>query len=237
MKLVQQNAELILLAAPYFLESCVEMCARTCYKSLDKATDTSYADMIRRLVANKHEAMLEHAGFSARITTSRAIANELVRHRMASFAQESTRYVNYKDGVSFVEPVWYKDEDKADKAKVFKRTCEYAEKAYKELVKLGATAQQARDVLTLATATEIVVTANFREWRHILTLRCAKDAHPDMRQLALLLLKNVHSLFPEVFEDLFKVYEAEIVEKNIGDISYIVPEPSPASAVEQEVQA
>ena len=136
-----------------------------------------------------HEAMLEHSQLSVLFTCDRAIANELVRHRIASFAQESTRYCNYskeKFGgeLTFIWPT-------------------YAEKDYKLMIANGMRPEQARCVLPLCLKTEIVVTANYREWRNIFKLRTSVAAHPQMRELMCPLLKELQSKIPVVFDDIY----------------------------------
>lgn len=177
--------------------------ARTCYKSTPKTSDAD-EKLVRSLIKNGHGAMLEHSFLSVRFHTDRAIANELVRHRHFSFAQESTRYVNSsRRGFEFVLPEisggGLMDGHKLD---CVKRTCMFAAEQYEGMIECGASPEIARAVLPLCTATTIVCSGNFREWRHMLKLRTAKDAHPQMRALMVPLLEELKETVPVVFEDI-----------------------------------
>lgn len=186
----------------------IERIARTCYKSEDKiSSDLSSAEkLVGHLIRNGHEAMLEHKYLTVKFVCDRSVSHELVRHRMASFAQESQRYCNYsKDQfeghVTFIQPWWMDEEDDIG-YDTWKQSCLQAEKAYFDLLNMGYLPQQARGVLPNCTKTEVVVTANYREWRHILKLRTAKDAHPDMRHLMMGLLRELQERLPVIFDDI-----------------------------------
>lgn len=172
----------------------------------------------RQLIKRGHEAMLEHGGATVKFITNRGVTHELVRHRVASFGQESTRYVKYDD-VEFIRPVWVKSDAETltewghpgqppytpTSEASFAMCCLGAENAYVRLIQLGWRPEQARDVLPNALKTEIVVTANYREWRHILKLRAIGTTgkpHPQMRALMLPLLAEFKEKLPAVFEDL-----------------------------------
>ena len=149
-----------------------------------------------------HEAVIEFGSMAVRFITDRGITHELVRHRLCSFVQESTRYCNYSTGkfnneVTFIEPVGLDNSSRIDWA----AGCESAEIRYFKLLEEGATPQQARAILPNCTKAEIVVRANFREWRHIFKLRAiSKAAHPDMRVLMIPLYKQCKDLLPCVFD-------------------------------------
>lgn len=186
----------------------IERIARTCYKSEDKiSTDLSSAKkLVSNLIQNGHEAMLEHGYLSVKFVCDRAVSHELVRHRLASFAQESQRYCNYSkdkfdNNVTFIQPWWMDEEDDVGYS-VWKKSCLQAERAYFDLLSFGYSPQQARGVLPNCTKTEIVVTANYREWRHILKLRTASDAHPDMRHMMQGLLDELKARIPVIFDDI-----------------------------------
>ena len=186
----------------------LEKIARTCYSSEDLISiDASSAKkLIKSLIERGHEAMLEHRILSVKFICDRAVSHELVRHRLASFAQESQRYCNYSKGkfdsnVTFIQPWWMDEEDDVG-YETWKRDCLKAENAYFELLEFGYPPEKARMVLPNCTKTEIVVTANYREWRHILKLRCAKDAHPDMRHLMQGLLTELKASLPVIFDDI-----------------------------------
>lgn len=198
----------------------IERAARVCYKSEDKIGENSDIAICRRLIKSGHEAMLEHApSISVLFVCDRGVSHELVRHRHASFAQESTRYCNYSkdkfgNELTFIEPFWLKDikqewhefgdyqMERRDSAASFEEGLKIAEELYLELIEKGWTAQQARAILPNALKTEIIVTANVREWRHIFELRAAKAAHPQMRELMEPLLMEFKHLCPVLFEDL-----------------------------------
>lgn len=196
----------------------IERVARVCYKSEDKITPDgeSAKKLVRFLVKQEHEAMLEHSQLSVLFTCDRGVANELVRHRIASFAQESTRYCNYskeKFGgeLSFIRP-FYIELTEADKnhdnieytpGVAWLDACGTAELHYLGMLALGMRPEQARCVLPLCLKTEIVVTANYREWRNIFKLRTPVAAHPQMRELMCPLLKELQSKIPVVFDDIY----------------------------------
>ena len=186
----------------------IERVARTCYKSEDKITEGSAEKMVRALVRSGHEAMLEHYSFSVKFTVDRGVSHEIVRHRLASFAQESTRYCNYsKEGfgseITVIEPLYLMEGTEGYKG--WYKACEFAEEMYFALLEWGCTPQEARAVLPNSLKTEIVVTANLREWRHFLNLRAVGVTgapHPQMIEVAVPLLKELRERVPVIFEDL-----------------------------------
>lgn len=166
----------------------VAMAARTCYRSEKPMQISEADDFVKMLIHKGHESPLEFAHIMLRITTSRDITHELVRHRLASYAQESTRYVRYKNGVQKVRPVEIKEylEDGTPNPAylVWLDGCRAAEKAYIELLRITHRPELARTVLPGSTRTTIVMQMNMREFRHFLRLRMASAAHPDMRYVA-----------------------------------------------------
>lgn len=193
----------------------IELAGRTCYKSEDKITCESAGPFVQRIArVLKHESVLEHASVTVRFICDRGVSHELVRHRIASFSQESTRYCNYsKNGVTFVKPPWVTNlllEPTASRMwdTMFLSRSDHewcfamanAEMHYNELLSLGQSPQQARSVLPNSLKTEIVMTANIREWRHIFSLRCAPTAHPQMRELMIPLANEFHATLPELFD-------------------------------------
>lgn len=187
----------------------IELAGRTCYKSEDKITAESAAGFVKRLIKSGHEAMIEHASISARFICDRGVSHEIVRHRLFSFAQESTRYVKYTDGLmEFIDPVIYDTHEEA--YTIWKEACEYAEASYLRLMtRHKDKAENARSVLPNSLKTEIVVTGNIREWRHFFKLRLAMSAHPQMRQVARLAYEQIRNTVPELFEDLDDIYNAD----------------------------
>jgi len=195
----------------------IELIGRTCYKSEDKITDTSAPNFVEMLIKRGHEAMIEHATISMKWTCDRGVSHEVVRHRLASYAQESTRYCNYgQRGVAFIEPFFFAPTTEA--YKLWEVACHQSEHIYQSLLMLGYTPQEARTVLNNSTKTEIWITLNIREYRHFLTLRAAKAAHLQMRQNAIPILKYLQSKIPLMFDDIpydrdFPIqHEAQVVE-------------------------
>lgn len=210
MKIVKQSYEILSPIDADYIYKQIEKAARTCYKSEDKIKDGSAEKMVRGLVKRQHEAMLEHASITVKFVTDRAIANEIVRHRLCSYAQESTRYVNYKDGIEFIEPIFNHGEEHDQAFLEWSSLCSYAENAYTNMINAGCTPEEARSVLPLSTKTEIVVTGNLREWRHIFDLRVLGTTgrpHPQIRALLLPLLCELSDKLPIIFGDQYdKVY-------------------------------
>jgi len=183
----------------------IERYGRTCYKSEDKITESSAADFIKKIIELGHESVLEHEKVSVRIICDRGVTHEIVRHRIGSYSQESTRYCNYStdsfgNQITCIFPNFWKDDQ--SKLDIWIAAMEFAEKSYFMLINAGATPQEARSVLPNSLKTEIVVTYNLREWRHFFKLRTSGAAHPQMREVALELLAKFKSLIPVVFYDI-----------------------------------
>ena len=206
MKIVKQSVELLWITPQS--EKQIEIAGRTCYKSEDRIAKDSAGEFCRKMVDNGHHAMIEHASASFRIITDRGVSHEIVRHRITSYAQESTRYCNYsayKFGgeITVILPPGPSDEDgyRAWFGDWFE-SCRSAERNYFAMLKAGCSPQIARSVLPTCLKTEIVMTANFREWRHFITLRRAKAAHPQIREIAEYVLSVLKIQAPNVFYDL-----------------------------------
>lgn len=186
----------------------IELVARTCYKSEGKIQEGSAAKMVASLIKSGHEAMLEHASVTVKFVVDRGISHELVRHRLASFAQESTRYCNYsKDDfgseITFIIPDYL--EYKSEGWNIWKESMKQAEDAYFKMLDFGLSPQQARAVLPNSLKTEVVMTANLREWRHFFKLRALGTTgkpHPQMLEVTVPLLEDMKNLIPVVFDDL-----------------------------------
>ena len=210
---VEQSADLIQCTPqPAML---LERIARVCYNSEDRmACDcadglcekcrTRRDKFLGGLKERRHDSVFEHAVATFGLTTDRGITHELVRHRLASYTQSSTRYIKYDDGVPVVRPLF----SSAEEAVEWRRAMRAAEDAYLKMIAAGVPPQNARDVLPTCTATRIFVTANFREWRHILKLRMARGAHPKIRVLARLIWEKLSPLCPAYFADLEKEMES-----------------------------
>ena len=201
MKTIKPSYEIIgTLDATEILKK-IELCGRVCYKSEDKITENSAREFVKQIIKSGHESVLEHFSFSVRFITDRGISHEIVRHRLASYSQESTRYCNYgadkfNSEITVVEPRQI-GEQKSN----WLKACKISEEQYFELLKTES-AQTARSVLTTSLKTEIIMTANLRTWRHFLKLRTSKNAHPDLRALTVPLLRELKQILPNIFEDM-----------------------------------
>ena len=197
----------------------IEKIGRVCYKSEGKITEDgeSAKKFVKMLITRGHEAMIEHSSLSVKFVVDRGVSHELVRHRIASFAQESTRYVNYslekfgneinvidiRDGINLDNKMKNMDSDTI--SAIMGEWClamEDAEKHYMKMIELGATPQIARSVLPNSTKTEITISANYREWRNFFKLRVPNTAHPQMREVTIPLLKELKSRLPIIFDDI-----------------------------------
>ncbi|WP_088227823.1 FAD-dependent thymidylate synthase [Desulfosporosinus sp. FKB] len=187
----------------------VERAGRTCYKSEDQISEVTAMNFVKKIITSGHESVLEHEKITVRVVCDRGVSHEIVRHRIASYSQESTRYCNYSkdrfnNELTFIKPYFWEDDSKQSKEKylIWKSTMETIEKNYFELIKLGAEPQQARSILPNSLKTEIVMTMNLREWRHFFRLRTTLSAHPQIRQIARPLLDKFKEVIPVVFDDI-----------------------------------
>lgn len=183
----------------------IECCGRVCYKSEEKIGAESSAGFVRNIIRRDHTSVIEHVSFTVRFIVDRGISHEIVRHRIASYSQESTRYCNYAGGkfggeVTVIAPCFWSEGDPP--FQTWKAACEAAEENYFRLLDQGATPQEARSVLPGSLKTELMMTANLREWRHFLRLRTAKAAHPQVREVAIPLLSELQKKIPIIFDDI-----------------------------------
>lgn len=183
----------------------LEQCGRVCYKSEGKITDGSAEKFVANIVKRGHEAVLEHCSFTVKFIVDRGVSHEIVRHRVASYCQESTRYCNYsKDSfgseITVIEPSYLVGGTPGWLH--WAESCMAAERAYFDLLDWGCTPQEARAVLPTSLKTEVVMTANIREWRHFLRLRTSAAAHPQIREVAVPLLHELQRLVPVLFDDI-----------------------------------
>lgn len=183
----------------------IEKYGRTCYKSESRMTTESAIPFIKNAIKLGHFSIIEHEKLTARVICDRGVTHEIVRHRIGSYSQESTRYVNYKEGLQVIDPCFWPDHDHDDQIQLKKALWEnamvFAEECYGKLIGLGATPEQARSVLPHSVKTEIVMTYNLREWRHFFWQRGQKGAHPQIREIAVMLLQEMQGIIPAVFED------------------------------------
>lgn len=200
MQLVRQSHEILHITHDAL--GLIERAGRTCYQSFNAVREGSAERFVASLILRRHESVIEHGTMTVRFVTNRGVTHELVRHRLASYSQESTRYVNYaKQGLTFIEPVWLETASPEARDRFLAALAD-AERHYLDLVGQGMPNDQAREVLPNAVKTEIVVTANFREWRHIFMLRTSTRAHPQIRSLMQGLLDEARKRIPVVFEDI-----------------------------------
>jgi len=182
----------------------IEQYGRICYKSEDLITADSAERFVTGIIKSGHESVIEHEKATV-ITCDRGVTHEIVRHRIGSYSQESTRYCNYSkekfgQEITVIEPYFYADG--SDIYDIWWATCKISESNYMDMLKEGSTPQEARSVLPNSLKTEIVVTFNMREWRHFFKLRCSLKAHPQMRQVAIPLLLKFREVLPALFADI-----------------------------------
>ncbi|WP_462327337.1 FAD-dependent thymidylate synthase [Desulfobaculum sp.] len=213
MKIVRPSFDIMFLPDGEEMIRNIEAAGRTCYKSEDKITSDSARKFVRRIISSGHESVIEHGSATVRFVCDRGVTHELVRHRIAAFSQESTRYANYSkdkfgNEITVVKPVFW-DED-SEAYRLWYEAMEQAERLYLDLIDKGAKAQEARSVLPNSLKTEIVMTANLREWRHVFKLRCDGAAHPQIREVMLPLLDEFARRVPVVFDDLREKFSRDI---------------------------
>ena len=183
----------------------IEKYGRTCYKSESKITSSSSCKFVKMLISKGHHSVLEHEKITVRVICDRGVTHEIVRHRIASYSQESTRYCNYSNKkfgreLTFIRPCFWKESDK--EYQLWLRTMKELERVYLIMIDMGAQPQQARSILPNSLKTEIVMTMNLREWRHFFNLRTSESAHPQMREIARPMLEDFKKLIPIVFDDI-----------------------------------
>lgn len=181
----------------------LERACRTCYRSEDKVTEDSYKNLLKNCINRGHESILEHEKISIRMICDIGVYKDLTRHRIASFSIESTRYCNYgKDKfdnqIKFIKPV--NIQEGTTEFGLWYNSMNVIEKTYNEMSRLGCTPDQMRMILPHSTAAEVNMTANIREWKHILSLRCSNRTHPAIQQLLIPLLLKFKTDMPEIFD-------------------------------------
>lgn len=202
MKVIEPSFEIITPVDPEAIMRHIELCGRVCYKSEGNVCEGSAERLITNMLSRGHESPIEHFSISVRVITDRGVSHEWVRHRIASYSQESTRYCNYsKDKfggeITFVRPARLIPETPEYEA--WARAMENAERSYFELLSMGVTPETARSVLPNSLKTEFICTMNLREWRHFFELRTSPAAHPDMRAVACPLQEEFRHLLPIFF--------------------------------------
>lgn len=205
MKIIEQSWEWV--QKPEIPLEIIELAGRTCYKSEDKITSDSAKKFVEMILKRGHHSVIEHVSASVKFITNRGVTHELVRHRLAAYSQESTRYVNYSGEIEFIRPIWFPTAKLILKSVIeaedeWKGAMEDAEISYNRLIKFGWRPEQAREVLPNSLKTEIVMTANLREWRHVFRLRTSKAVHPQIRALMKSCLKGFQKEIPILFDDI-----------------------------------
>ena len=216
----------------------IERACRTCYKSEDKITDTSYKNLLSNCINRGHESVMEHALITVRMICDIGVYKDLTRHRFGSFSIESTRYCNYSkdrfnNEIQFIRPMFYLNDWKYNeldeiikdpilyKCYIWENCMKSIEQDYNAMSEIGATSDELRMILPHSTAAEVTMTANIREWRHILSLRANKHAHPSVQQLMIPLLRKFQEDMPELFNSI--EYNKEFGESRYAKL-YIIGE-------------
>lgn len=213
MKIIQPGFKIITPINGNKILKVLEKIGRVCYKSEDKITDISAQNFIKVILTNKHESVLEHINITVKIICDRGISHEQVRHRIGAYTQEATHYCNYskdkfKKQLTFINPFVYTAFDKKTDTKqylcyeIWYNLMQQIEKAYMDLIALGALPQEARSVLPNSLKTELYVTYNLREWRHVFKIRTAIGNHYQMRALMYPLLNKFKKIIPLIFNDI-----------------------------------
>ena len=205
MKIIEPSVELIddFDAAAIMLK--LERAGRVCYKSEGNIKADSAEKFIRGIIKRGHESVIEHSSVSFKIICDRGVTHEFVRHRIASYSQESTRYCDYSAGkfggeLTFIKPCFWSED--TENFRLWSATMALVEKNYLSMRANGARPEEARSILPNSLKTEIFVTMNLREWRHFLKLRTSAAAHPQMRQVALMIRAVLAEKLPAIFADL-----------------------------------
>ena len=205
MKIIEPSVELVNVIDGEKIMRHIELAGRVCYKSESRISDDSAEKFITNIIKSGHESVVEHFSLTFKIICDRGVTHEIVRHRLASYSQESSRYCDYSNDkfggeLTFIKPCFWNEGD--ENFQLWKNTMAQLEKIYLEMRKNGARPEQARSILPNSLKTEIFMTANLREWRHFLKLRTAPRAHPQMREVALKIYKILHEKLPVLFSDI-----------------------------------
>ena len=209
MILIKPSTEILNIGVNSLL--LIEKCGRLCYKSEDKITEFSAPEFAKMILKRGHESVIEHASATVKFICDRGVSHEIVRHRLASYSQESTRYCDYNGNITFIIPTWCSDilegfyvglEQYSKQSEIWISAMYNSEQRYNQLRETGWRPEQARSVLPNSLKTEIVMTANLREWRHLFKLRTSTAAHPQMKELAIPLLEEFKKLIPVIFDDI-----------------------------------
>lgn len=212
MIIVKPKIEIVDMAEYTAILKKIEKIGRVCYKSEDRIDSDSAEKFIAAIIKRGHESVIEHESVTVKVICDRGVTHEIVRHRVASYSQESTRYCNYskdkfQNQISVIDistGFAYDMNNPVDckKYKIWQESMECAEKYYFQMIEAGASPQEARAVLPNSLKTEIVMTMNLREWRHFFKLRIDNGAHPQMREVSKLILEVMKQKLPVFFQDI-----------------------------------
>lgn len=205
MKVIKPYFEILTDISGENILKFVEKIGRIAYKSEDLITEESYKKFLNLLMTKQHESVIEHFSISVKFICNRGFSHELVRHRIASYTQESTRYCNYSKGkfggeLTFIKPLFF--EENTNEYSLWFNLMEQIEKTYLTMIENGVKPEQARSVLPNSLKTEIVATMNLRSWKHFFKLRCDITAHPEMRELSIPLLEEFKKQIPIIFDNI-----------------------------------
>lgn len=205
MKVISPSFEILTPLNGMELFKTIERIGRICYKSENNITAESAEKFVANLLNRGHESVIEHVSITVKVICDRGISHEIVRHRLASYSQESTRYCNYSMGkfgneLTFIRPCFWDESD--EKYHTWLKSMQFVEQNYMELIALGASPQEARSILPNSLKTELFMTMNLREWRHFFRMRADTHAHPQMQEIAGLMLKEFQRQVPILFDDL-----------------------------------
>lgn len=205
MRVIEPSFAVVGAIDPAAIMKELELIGRVCYKSEDRITDTSSEKFLSSILKRGHESVVEHRSITVKVICDRGVSHELVRHRIASYTQESTRYCNYSgdrfgNELTFIKPFYWAEDE--NKYALWLDAMQYIEDSYMKLLGLGATPEEARAILPNSLKTEIVMSMNLREWRHFFNLRASPQAHPQMREISQPILEYMKGILPVIFGEL-----------------------------------
>ncbi len=212
MRIIKPSHKILFMPDSREILTLIELAGRTCYKSENLMTEDSAKQFAAGIIKSGHHSVIEHVNITVRFVCDRGILAELTRHRLASYSVESTRYANYSkdkfgNELTVIKPLFW--EEGSPEYEQWAAAMQDAERRYMTLLSLGAKAEQARSVLPNSLKTEIVMTCNLREWKHVFRMRCQKAAHPQIRELMLPLLKELHEKIPVIFDEEYETFSAQ----------------------------
>ncbi len=221
-KIIEPSVEILTELDGNKILKHIENCGRTCYQSYQNVSEdvSSAKKMIEMLIKSGHESVLEHFSISVKMKVDIGVYKDITRHRAGTaFSIESTRFCNYSkdkfgNEISFIKPC--NIEENTEMYSLWLSEMKNIEETYCKMADMGAKPDQLRMILPHSTASEVSMSANLRSWRHIFNMRCAKAAHPSVRQAMLMILNKLYNHIPVIFDDLYERFKDDMVEFNIG---------------------